>query len=85
MSTPFDRGSRGRKPIPGFVRTALAKHKLDEAFFARPEYQRNDYVTWLESAKLSEQRQQRLTQFLDELGKGNVYMGEPWSPPAPPK
>jgi len=83
MNTPFDRGKRGPKPVPGYVKTALAKHKLLEAFRARPEYQRNDYVTWLDAAKLAEQRQQRLTQFLDELGKGDVYMGEPWSPPPP--
>jgi hypothetical protein len=85
MNTPFARGSRGPKPMPGFVKTALAKHKLIDAFRARPEYQRNDYLTWLEGAKLTEQRQQRLTQLLEELGKGDVYMGEPWSPPAPVK
>jgi hypothetical protein len=83
MSTPFDRGVRGKKPIPGFVRTALAKHKVTDAFLARPEYQRNDYLTWLEGAKLTEQRQQRLDQLVTELQKGDVYMGEPWSPPSP--
>lgn len=83
MDTPFARGNRGRKPIPGFVKTALAKHKLDEAFRARPDYQRDDYLTWLDGARLPEQRQQRLTQFLEELGKGDVFMGQPWSPPKP--
>jgi len=83
METPFARG-HGRKPMPGFVKTALTKHKLLDAFRARPEYQRNDYLTWLEGAKLAEQRQQRMTQLLDELGKGDVYMGQPWSPPVPP-
>ena len=83
MTTPFARGSRGPKPMPGFVKSALAKHKLLDAFRARPEYQRNDYLTWLD-AKLPAQREQRLTQFIDELTKGDVYMGEPWSPPAKP-
>ena len=85
MSTPFDRSRRGPRPVPGYVKTALAKHKLVDAFRARPEYQRNDYVTWLEAVKLNEQRQQRLAQFISELEKGDVYMGEPWSPPPPVK
>ena len=82
MDTPFARG-KARKPIPGFVKTALAKHNLTDAFQARPEYQRNDYLTWLDSAKLPEQRQARLTQLVEELGKGDVYMGQPWAPPKP--
>jgi len=28
MDTPCARGNRGRKPVPGFVKTALARHKL---------------------------------------------------------
>lgn len=80
MDTPFARG-RAPRPMPGFVKTALAKHKLLDAFRARPEYQRNDYLKWLEQAKLPALREQRLAQLLDELGKGDVYMGEPWSPP----
>lgn len=83
MDTPFARGNRGRKPIPGFVATALAKHKLVDAFRARPEYQRNDYLVWLDGARLPAQRQQRLAQLIEELGKGDVYMGQPWSPPRP--
>jgi uncharacterized protein YdeI (YjbR/CyaY-like superfamily) len=82
MDTPFARG-RGRKPIPGQIKTALAKQKLLDAFLARPDYQRDDYLTWLDAAKLPEQRQQRMTQFLEEIGKGDVYMGQPWSPPKP--
>ncbi|MCA9675725.1 MAG: YdeI/OmpD-associated family protein [Kofleriaceae bacterium] len=81
MNTPF--GNRGPKPMPGFVRTALAKHKLIGAFRARPEYQRDGYMTWLDGARLPAQRLQRLAQFLDEIGKGDVYMGEPWTPPPP--
>jgi hypothetical protein len=83
MDTPFARGNRGRKPVPGFVKTALARHKLVDAFRARPEYQRDDYLTWLEGAKLPDLRAQRLAQFLEELGKGDVYMSQPWSPPKP--
>jgi hypothetical protein len=83
-TTPFARGTKGPKPMPGFVKSALAKHKLLDAFRARPEYQRNDYLTWLD-AKLPDQRTARLNQLIDELTKGDVYMGEPWSPPKPVK
>lgn len=83
-TTPFARGTKGPKPMPGFVKSALAKHKLLDAFRARPEYQRNDYLTWLD-AKLPDQRTQRLAQLIDELTKGDVYMGEPWSAPKPVK
>lgn len=83
MTTPFGRGNRGPKPMPGFVKTALTKHKLMDAFRARPEYQRNDYLTWLDGAKLPAHRQQRVAQLVEELQKGDVFMGQPWAPPPP--
>lgn len=83
MTTPFARGVRGPKPMPGFVKAALTKAKLMDAFRKRPEYQRNDYLTWLDGAKLPDQKKARLAQLLEELGKGDVYMGQPWSPPPP--
>lgn len=69
--------------MPGFVRSALEKRDLVEAFRARPAYQQNEYLGWLGKAKLEADKQKRLAQFVDELAKGNVYMGEPWTPPAP--
>lgn len=69
--------------MPGNVRGALAKHNLLEAFLARPDYQRNDYLKWIASATGVATKQQRLDQMLDELGKGSVFKGEAWTPPAP--
>jgi uncharacterized protein YdeI (YjbR/CyaY-like superfamily) len=45
-----------------------------EAYHARPAYQQNDYLGWIESAKKPETRQKRLQQMLDELEKGGIYM-----------
>jgi hypothetical protein len=69
--------------MPGFVKSALNTRKLMDAFLARPEYQRTDYMTWINAAKLRDTQRARLTQMLDELEKGGVYMGAEWQPPAP--
>jgi uncharacterized protein YdeI (YjbR/CyaY-like superfamily) len=73
-----------RQQMPGFVRKALEKRNLVDAFRARPSYQQNDYMFWINQAKLEPQKQQRLTQMLDELEKGNVFKGEPYEPPKKP-
>ena len=69
--------------MPGFVRAALDARKLREAYEARPEYQKTEYLKWIEKAPLMTGKRKRLDQMLDELDKGNVYMGEPWAPPPP--
>jgi hypothetical protein len=69
--------------MPGFVRSALQKRELVEAFRARPDYQQNEYLGWLGKAVLEPDKQKRLAQFLDELTKGDVYMGQPWAAPPP--
>lgn len=84
MSTPFGRGlKRDLNPMPGFVKTALAKRKLMDAYKARPDYQQNDYLGWIARAQLSDTKQKRMAQMLEELEKGDVYMGAEWHPPAP--
>lgn len=40
----------------------------------RPAYQRNDYLGWIARAASSATRQKRLSQMLDELARGGVYM-----------
>jgi hypothetical protein len=82
MKTP---GLQRPLVMPGFVRGALAARKLTEAYEARPEYQKTDYLLWIEKAPLMAGKRKRLDQMLDELEKGNVYMNEPWSPPPPVK
>jgi len=71
--------------MPGFVKAALSARKLRDAYEARPEYQRTEYLNWIDKAPLMAGKRKRLDQMLDELDKGNVYMGEPWSPPPPVK
>lgn len=71
---------RPRYPMPDFVRGALNEHGMMDAYLARPPYQRNDYIGWITRAKLEATKQKRLTQMLDELKKGNVYMKMKWNP-----
>lgn len=58
----------------GFVREALEQHGLVQAFDRRPAYQRNDYLGWIARAKRAETQLKRLSQMLDELERGGVYM-----------
>lgn len=52
---------------------------------ARPPYQRNDYISWIERPKREVMRQAHLAQMLDELRAGNRYKGMPWPDTARPK
>lgn len=70
------------QPMPGNVRGALAKRNLTDAYRDRPQYQQDDYLKWIAQAFGPTAKQQRLDQMLDELEKGNLYMGEPYTPPA---
>ena len=60
--------------MPDFVRRALASHGLEAAYWARPPYQRNDYIGWIAGARRQETRERRLAQMLDELRNGDRYM-----------
>ena len=71
---------RPRYPMPDFIREALTARGLMEIYRARPPYQQNDYVGWITRAKLDATRQKRLTQMLDELERGGVYMKMKWNP-----
>ena len=66
--------------MPDFVRRALAEHGLEEEYWARPPYQRNDYIGWIASAKRDETRERRLAQMLDELRGGDRYMKMAYRP-----
>ena len=71
---------RPRYPMPKFMRDALNEHGLMDAYNARPPYQRNDYIGWVNRAKREETKQKRLNQMLDELAKGGIYMKMKWNP-----
>ena len=65
---------RPRYPMPRYVRQALAAHKLLDDYKARPAYQQNDYIGWIDRAKRQETKEKRLQQMLNELAQGGVYM-----------
>ncbi len=72
--------SRPVQPMPAHVRRALNEHALLDAYNDRPPYQRNDYLGWIARAKLDETKDRRLSQMLDELSRGDVYMNMKWTP-----
>lgn len=66
--------------MPEFVETALRDAELSEAYEARPAYQRNDYLWWINSAKREDTKQKRLSKMLTELKARAGYMGIDWRP-----
>ena len=70
---------RPRYPMPDFFRDAINARGLMDAYLARPDYQRNDYIGWVNRAKLESTKQKRLNQMLDELERGSVYMKMKWN------
>lgn len=71
---------RPRYEMPEFFREALNARSLMDAYLSRPPYQQNDYIGWINRAKLEATKMKRLKQMLDELKKGNVYMKMKWHP-----
>lgn len=70
--------SRPIQPMPDAVEQALIEHSLLEAYRARPPYQRNDYLGWINRARRPETKERRLQQMLSELEQGDVYMKMDW-------
>jgi uncharacterized protein YdeI (YjbR/CyaY-like superfamily) len=66
---------RTKLPIPKDVKDTLVESGVWDEYMARPPYQRNDYIAWILRAKRAETRQKRITQMIQELTKGGVYMG----------
>ncbi len=71
--------TRPEQKMPGFVRDALETEGVMEAYDARPPYQRNDYLGWINRAKRGETKEKRLRKMIDELRRGDTYMGMKWS------
>jgi uncharacterized protein YdeI (YjbR/CyaY-like superfamily) len=65
--------------MPDFFREALLARGLMNAYLARPPYQQNDYIGWVQRARLEATKQKRLNQMLEELEKGGVYMRMKWN------
>ncbi|HBC56770.1 MAG TPA: hypothetical protein DCZ03_06355 [Gammaproteobacteria bacterium] len=77
MTTDYSKLKRDRHPMPEFVKKALKKEHLMAHYLARPAYQKNDYIGWINQAKLETTKQKRLSQMLTELKQGGVYMNMP--------
>ncbi len=60
--------------MPLFVKKALNENNLMEKYKARPAYQQNDYIGWINRAVREETKMKRLNQMLTELKKGGLYM-----------
>ncbi|AWC20760.1 hypothetical protein CO731_00201 [Aminobacter sp. MSH1] len=69
---------RDINPMPDWIRSELVSRGVLAAYEARPDYQRNDYLGWIERAKRAETRCKRLDQMLEELERGGVYMRMAW-------
>lgn len=68
------------QPMPDFVEEALTARGVMDAYHARPAYQRNDYLGWINRAKRPETKAKRLAQMLDELEAGDLYMKMAYNP-----
>jgi uncharacterized protein YdeI (YjbR/CyaY-like superfamily) len=71
-----------RHPMPDDIREALLERDLMADYVARPAYQRNDYIGWIDRAVRADTRSARLAQMLDELDRGGVYMKMDHAPSA---
>jgi TfoX/Sxy family transcriptional regulator of competence genes len=72
-------------PMDDAVEATLKRRRLMSAYQSRPAYQQNDYLGWINRAKRPETKARRLGQMLDELERGDVYMGMAWRGPRAPK
>lgn len=66
--------ARAINAMPDDVRRRLAAEGLLDDYGQRPHYQRNDYLGWIDRAKRPSTREKRITQMLEELRAGGVYM-----------
>ena len=69
---------RALNPMPQNIRAVLDERGLMDAYDARPDYQRNDYLGWIARAKRDDTKAKRLDQMLEELERGGVYMNMAW-------
>ncbi len=77
--TDWSRLKRPRHEMPDDIIRRLEERGLLESYRARPAYQQNDYIGWITCAKRPQTREKRLSQMLDELTQGDIYMNMAWS------
>ena len=71
---------RPKQPMPTFVKDALREAGLTMEYDARPPYQRNDHLWWINSGRRDDTKQKRLSKMMSELKAGSGYMGMDWRP-----
>jgi hypothetical protein len=65
-------------PMPENVRAALKKRGLTEAYEARPDYQRNDYLGWIAQRRLREHGLARLRRWHSDCLRDGQRWLYPW-------
>lgn len=73
---------RPRHKMPPAIRAALKRRGVLAAYNARPAYQRNDYLGWIDAAQRDATKAKRTEQMLRELERGGVYIGMKHAPSA---
>jgi hypothetical protein len=74
MTKDYSKLKRPKPSMPGFVKNALKKRGLLETYKKRPAYQQDQYLGWIDEAKIQDLKLKRLNQMLDELEKGGIFM-----------
>ena len=74
MAKDFSKLKREKHLIPEYIKKALDENDVIADYEARPAYQQNDYIGWIERAKRQETKEKRLQQMIGELKTGGVYM-----------
>ena len=65
--------------MPDDVQLALEARALTDEYLARPEYQQNEYIAWINESEHEDERIKRLNQMLDELAEGVAFMNKPYN------
>ena len=58
-NTDYSKLTRNIHPIPDLVKKALKENYFLNAYQARPPYQQNDYIGWINRAKRQETKEKR--------------------------
>jgi len=74
MDVDYSNLKRILHAMPDTIRLALEDQGVMQAYKERPAYQQNDYIGWIERAKLKQTKEKRLAQMIAELKIGGVYM-----------
>lgn len=73
MESGFDEvDQQQRQSMPNFVRSALERQQLMEAYRACSLEKQRDYIWWISSAKWRATQERRLSQMLNDLRKTSI-------------